>query len=113
MLFENGERLHIITRRNFEGDLRRHFFGKIIESTGSVARIEGYVFVYDPTKDEYVKRPEKRIRIFDLADGSHIVNIFPKTTVLSDVCYRVSDEGRLVVTDGRFSLDINEFGARK
>jgi len=77
-----------------------------------VARIDGFSFVYDPLKNEYTRRIDRRIRIFDLADSGHIVNILPKGTVVKDIHYKISDKGRLVVTDGVFSLDINEFGTR-
>lgn len=39
MIIERGEKVHIITRRLFESDLRRHFVGEVLDSEGSVARI--------------------------------------------------------------------------
>lgn len=110
MVVEIGEKIHIMTRRRFEQDMRRHFVGSVLTSDGSIVRMEGYTFVFDPHKDNYDKRPEKRIRIIDLSGSGHIVNIIPKETVLEKVIYNISDR-RLVVTDEKtFSLDINEFG---
>lgn len=110
MIVEIGEKIHIMARRRFEQDIRRHFVGTVLTSDGSVVRTEGYTFVFDANKDNYDKRPEERTRIFDLSDSGYVVNIIPKETVLEKVIYKLSDR-RLVVTDEKtFSLDVNEFG---
>ena len=73
--------------------------------------MEGYTFVFDANKDNFIKRPEKRTRIIDLSDSGYIVNIITKDTVLEKVIYTFTSDRRLVVTDENiFSLDINEFG---
>jgi hypothetical protein len=64
MLFEIGEKIHIMARRRFEQDIRRHFVGTVLASDGTVIRMEGYTFVFDSNKDIFIKRPEKRTRIF-------------------------------------------------
>lgn len=52
-----------------------------------------------------------RTRIFGLGDAQLIVNVIPAEADLERTSYVVRD-GRLVVTDGgKFSLDVNEFGA--
>ncbi len=33
MVLAQGEKVHVILRRNFEGDLRRHFVGEIIAAS--------------------------------------------------------------------------------
>ena len=111
MVVEVGERIHIMARRRFEQDVRRHFVGTVIASDGTVVRMEGYTFVFDAHKDNFIKRPEKRTRIFDLSDSGYIVNIIPKETELEKVIYTFTSDRRLVVTDEKsFSLDIHEFG---
>jgi len=111
MVVEIGEKIHIMARRRFEQDIRRHFVGTVVTSDGTVVRMEGYTFVFDSHKDNFIKRPEKRTRIFDLSDSGYIVNIIPKETVLEKVIYTFTSDRRLVVTDEKsFSLDINEFG---
>ena len=110
-LIEPTEKLHIITRRMFEGDLRRHFVGTVRACEGACARVQGYSFVFNPNALEYRRRPEVRTRIFGLMDAQLIVNVIPSETDLETLAYVIRD-GRLVVTDGRkFSLDVNEFGA--
>jgi hypothetical protein len=107
---EVGEKLHIITRRNFGDDLRRHFAGTVRAVDGGAMRLEGYTFVFNPTSGEYRRRPEVRTRIFPIADGQLITNVLPADTILTSLQYIKRDD-RLVITDGsKFSLDVNEFG---
>lgn len=39
MILKTGEKIHVITRRNFEGDMQRRFIGEVIEARGSLARV--------------------------------------------------------------------------
>jgi hypothetical protein len=113
MLLEPQEKIHVITRRNFEDDLRRHFVGLVVSSNEVAARIEGYVFVFDPNTNTFVRRTTKRTRIVSLTDTGNLINILPPSVNLERLIYETRD-GRLVVTDGgSFSLDINEFGRQR
>ncbi len=110
MIVEQGEKLHIITRRAFEDDLRRHFIGEVMEAEGSLVRVEGFAFILDTATNSYLRRPERRTRIICLADANNLVNVLPDHIDLDATRYEVLD-GRLVVTDGtNFKLDVNEFG---
>ena len=110
MIIEVGEKIHVITRRNFTDDLRRHFVGVVQAIAGDTVRLQGYTFVFNPNALEYRRRPELRTRIFGLADSQLIVNVLPNEVKIESFQY-VKWDGRLVVTDGSaFSLDINEFG---
>ena len=114
MLLKPGEKVHIVTRRLFESDLRRHFVGEVTETTETAVRLEGYVFVHEANSNQYAMRPERRVRIFGLADSGSIVNIIPPDVSLEDLSYQTSPQGRMVITDGKsFSLDINEFSATR
>ena len=114
MVIRAGEKVHILTRRLFTEDVRRHFVGEIKAVDGSLARVEGYVFVFDGARNDWVKRAEKRLRILSLADSGHIVKVIPPEVVLDELQYQVSSDKRLTITDGRdFSLDINEFGSQR
>jgi hypothetical protein len=55
MVIDKGEKVHIVTRRRFEGDLQRHFVGEVLEAQGAVVRIEGYAFIWDRTRNEFTK----------------------------------------------------------
>jgi hypothetical protein len=105
-----GEKLHVIIRRSFEEDIRRHFVGEVIAANGAAVRIRGHAFVFRPAQNDYVQRPDLGERIVSLVDATNIVSIIPETVELEDLAYRQSDQGRLVMTDDKsFRLDINEF----
>jgi hypothetical protein len=109
-LLKPGEKIHVITRRCFDGDLRRHFAGQVVAATESTARVQGYTFVFYPGPNEYVRRPDLRERIIALSDAGNIINVLPENVNLDELVYRPSEQNRLVVTDCKsFSLDINEF----
>jgi hypothetical protein len=114
MLLKTGNKIHVITRRQFKNDLRRHFIGEVTEFADSVVSATGYTFVFDTRLNKHVRRPEKRDRIFSLVDTGNIVNVLPDSANIEASDYNMSHEGRLVVTDGKsFSLDINEFSATR
>jgi hypothetical protein len=105
-----GDKLHIITRRLFPEDVRRHFAGEVISASEGLYEIQGYTFVFHSSANEYRKRPELRTRIYSLGDAGHIVNKLPREVDIGSLEYRVIEQ-RLVVTDSKgFLLDINEFG---
>ena len=113
MLLKAGEKVHIIERRHFNEDLRRHFFGEIIVSTGSAIRARGYVWVFDTSQGLFVKKPEPRERWIVLTDRTTI-NILPTDVDLDEINY-ANDPGKgLIVTDGKgFSLEVTEFSAKR
>lgn len=109
-----GDKVHIITRRLFAEDVRRHFAGEVTAVDGSLVRLEGYVFVLENLRNEWIRRPEKRSRVLGVADSNHIVNLIPRDVVLDELRYRLSAEKHLMVGDGQsFALDINEFGSTR
>ena len=109
MVIEVGEKVHVITRRNFKEDLRRHFAGEVTAVGNGQMRVQGYAFVFNAATLEYRRRPELRTRIFGFTDAQLIVIVLPQDVRIDKLHYHTYD-GRLVVTDGSgFSLDINEF----
>jgi hypothetical protein len=113
MIVSKGEKLHIMYRSFYEKSSRRHVIGEIVEVQGCVCRLEGFVFVYDDKKTEFVKKPEKRTTIIDVAESGIIVNVIDSSVILEKVRYRyVSEYGLIATDDADFSLDINEFGSK-
>lgn len=106
-----GEKVHVVFRRRFEGDLRRHFVGTILAVDGEVVRVEGHAFVYNTGNNEWERRPDKRNRIIPLNDADLVVNILPRDVDIETFYYALVD-GHLVATDGTYTLDINEFSAK-
>ena len=111
MVLKHGEKVHVIKRRVFVGDIRRHFIGEVIDTTESAVRLEGHAFVLDTGINQYVRRPEVRTRIVSLVDANIIINVLPPNAKIDKAVYTMGKDGRLCVTDGEtFTLDINEFG---
>jgi len=112
MVIAQGDKLHIITRRLFESDLRRHFAGIVEEVSGTLIKIRGYVFVFDESDNQFVRRDEERTRIFSVSDSGLIINIIPAESDLPRLQYEIDARGRRMLTDGKaFALNVTEFGA--
>jgi hypothetical protein len=108
MILQPGEKLFIVNLRNFDSDIRRHFFGEVDYSTEHVARVTGYAFVMN-NRNEFERKEEKRTRIFSLTDGRLVINIIPSSTIIEEIHYFLKD-GRLHISDGHdFDYDIDEF----
>jgi len=111
MILKPGEKIHVIMRRNFANDLRRHFFGEVVASAECVVAVKGHAAVYNSGKNHYEIKPETGLRIISLTDSKNIINIISRNTKIENIKYKVSADKRLIVTDGKnFILDINEFG---
>ena len=110
MLVDIGEKIHVIERRSFESDIRRHFFGEVDRVAEHAARVIGYAFIFDSGTNTYTRSNGPRHRIVPLAAPGYVINVVASDTAVEDVRYE-DRAGRLVVTDGKdLALDINEFG---
>jgi hypothetical protein len=105
-----GEKIHVIHRRRFEKDLRRHFVGTAEAVEDGVVRATGYVFVVDDlNKHLFMRRPDRRTKLIPLSSGDVIVNVLPTNVDVERVHYDVDDR-RLWVTDGNgWKMDVKEF----
>ncbi len=113
MILEQGEKVHIVERRYFTDDVRRHLVGEVIKCTEQAIRLEGYVWVFDIGNGRFVRKPERRERIVCLGDRLTI-NVLPLEVDLETVKYVADPQRGLVVTDERsFSLEITEFGVMR
>lgn len=110
MIVEKEEKVFVIVRPSFPGDLRRHFVGVVDRCTEQSVRITGYAFVRTHSA-EFVRKPERRTRIFSLVDAKCVVNVLPEETEIRKVRYELL-EGCLVLTDGKaLTFNIDEFRA--
>lgn len=108
MILRPGEKIHVIHRRFFEKEARRHFIGTVDQYEMGVARVTGYVYTVDRAQFKFVKRPEKRTRIISLSSGDLLVNIIPDNVDLEIVTYK-QEKKALRVTDGKsWHLDLSE-----
>jgi hypothetical protein len=114
MLISEGEKIHVIARRNFDNDVRRHFVGEVRSVGAAAMRVEGYTFIFDQVNNYYIRQPDKRIRIIALADSGNIITVIPRDINLDALIYRHTQDNRVVMTDGSdYCLDINEFGPNR
>lgn len=113
-MLKPGEIVHIITRRLFEGDLRRHFVGDVLDCDNALLRVKGNLFVLDQGINEFVKMASVRERIFSLHDNGLIINVLPSGLDIDLLTYDDDHQGHLALTDGKeFRLEINEFSSRR
>ena len=111
IVLEHGEKVLVIARRWFPGDLRRHFAGIVERCAQGAVRVRGYAFVHDATKGGFVKRKSQRTRVFPL-DNHIIVLVLPYDVDIGALRYDAAEDAALVVTDGRHvRIDISEFKA--
>jgi len=109
MTLQVGEKIHIIERRYFKEDLRRHFVGEITQVGQSTFRCLGYVWIFDSSKTTFVRKDQKRERVFLPTDRT-VINIIPSEVDLEKIIYVNQLEKGMVVSDQEnFILDINEF----
>ena len=114
MVIKVGEKVHVITRRLFETDLRRQFAGQVTEVSESVMRVKGYVFVFDESLNDFVRQDDLRERLFGIGNAGLAINLLPVNADLELIGYTADENGQRVLTDGEtFSLDISEFGPRR
>jgi len=107
-ILKPGEKVHIIEKRFFKEDTRRHFVGEIVQCTESNIRVRGYVWACEALKG-FNKKPEIRERIFSLHEGL-IINIVPPEVNLEELKYvNILHKGLFVIDGKNFSLDITEF----
>ncbi len=114
MLLDEGEIIHVIERRMFETDIRRHFLGQVKRVTETGVRVEGYPFVFDNSSARFERKQNRRIRIISLVNERNLINVLPSETDIEAIEYIFTSDNRLVVTDGKnFELSVNEFTAMR
>lgn len=113
MIVEVGEKIHVVYRSLYEKSTRRHFVGTIVAAQEALCRVDGYAFIYDDKKTEFVKKSGLRTTIIDLAESGYVVNIIDPGVNLDEVHYRYMPGDGLMATDRKdFFLNINEFGSK-
>jgi hypothetical protein len=112
MVLQNGEKVHIIHRRQFEKDPHRHFIGVVDAYENGIARVTGNIFTVDMVKFSFFRRPEQRTRIIGLGSGEVLVNVLPPSVDLAKIIYK-QEKKSVRVTDGSdWYLDISDLAWR-
>ena len=73
MFLESGEKVHVIERRLFESDVRRHFVGEVTATDVMAMRVAGYVFVHDTTSSTWIRGSEFRRRIIPIGSSGFVI----------------------------------------
>jgi len=114
MILSKGEKVFLITRRSFPGDLRRHFVGEILEVTDSAIRVQGFAFIFDETTSQFIRRDDIRIRIFSMLDAGIVINILPEEVNIEDVHYKIDEKNHRVISDDKLiSMNVSEFALNR
>jgi hypothetical protein len=100
MTIEEGEKVHIASRRLFPTDIKRHFAGRVEAVEGDSMRVTGHAFIYHSETRKFEKKPNVRTRVFSLIDARLVINILPKDADVGQIKY--------VVKDARLALEISE-----
>jgi hypothetical protein len=107
-IISTGEKVHVIHRQFFQGDVRRHFVGTVEACDGSLVRLKGYLFAADTKLNKFVKQGILRTRIISLASESLLINVLPKEVNVERITYNYTSGGQVTVTDGGdWHLDIS------
>jgi hypothetical protein len=108
-VFKIGEKIHVVEKRMFADDVRRHFIGEIIASSENAIRLKGYVWVYNSTQAKFFRRQELRERILILGDRL-IINIIPKDSDIKEFVYNTDNTKKMFITNNKgYSLELSEF----
>jgi hypothetical protein len=107
-LLEPGERIHVIERRAFDGDVRRHFVGEVEMADESAVRAVGYTFVCNTMTGNFDRREPARTRIIPLTSAGLVVYVIPREIDVRAVRYEWAS-GRLVVRAGSWEVFLDEF----
>ncbi len=111
MILLKGEKIHVVHRRRFEKDLRKHFIGEVEAYENGLVRAVGHVFVIEDQKENmFRKKSEPRTRIISLTAGDVFVNVIPPTIELDKIRYESKGRDTRVTDGSDWYLDIKEFG---
>jgi hypothetical protein len=109
-----GDRIHVTLRRLFDEEPRRHFSGVVQAATDSLAKIDGWPWLFDSSRNVFIRSDERRVRLVSLVDASNVIHVLPADVDPEKLKYEVLQGGRYAITDGgSFRMDVNEFGPRR
>ena len=108
-----GEVIHARMRPRFADDVRRAFIGIVRAYQDGVARVEGKTWVFNAREGVYVPKATARVRLIPISSGEFTVNVLPRTTQIEKVRYVLSEDRRLILTDGAsLKMDVSEYRQR-
>lgn len=112
-MLEPGEKVHVIERRTFEHDVRRHFVGEVERATDAVARATGYTFVANMMTGVFERREPPRTRIIPLAATGLVVYVIPEDVDIKSIRYEWTAGNKLLVRGGSWEVVLDEFAVSR
>lgn len=112
-LLNAGEKVHVIERRMFDGDARRHFVGEVEAASDTAVRVTGYTFVCNPMTGSFDRREPARTRIIPLGASGVVVYVIPEQIEIEAVRYEWGMGNRLVVRAGPWEVYLDEFASAR
>ena len=108
MILKTGDKVLIVHRRLYETDRARFFAGAVEEYDHGVARVTGYTFVRETLDGQFIRKEERRTKIFSIASGTLIVYQIRDAFVVDESRIEVR-ESKMVLSDGRgFEMNLSE-----
>ena len=112
MILQVGEKVHVLVRRRFETDVRRQLVGEVLAVNESLVRLRSFTFSFEPAFNLYTRSESAREQLVSLVDGGNLVTILPGDADLERLEFRL-DGNRTMLTDGAFSIELEESQGRR
>lgn len=110
MLLKRGDKVHVLIRRRFEKDIRRHMIGLVEDTSENSILVEGRKAIYNGATANYSILEDTTLQVVPIIDSGIILTVMPEEVELGDLYYETSP-GSTVLTDGKnYRLRINEVG---
>lgn len=107
-VISEGDRIAVIDRRLFRDDNTRIFVGVVEQESEGAIRARGYVYHLSPYEVAGMeRRGDERVRLLSLAAGD-IVYLLPRGQDISSLQLKRSPKS-LMLTDGKFAMDLSDF----
>jgi hypothetical protein len=104
-----GEKVHYMRRRLFKEAPKRHVIGQVIANESNVLRVRSILFIGNQMTGQYVRLGDFEERFVSLLDSLTLVTILsPEFDIANGNV--VVEKGRVVITDGRHRLQVDQPG---
>ena len=108
-ILNQEDKLLIVHRRLFEGDVSRYFIGEVDASNDILVQVTGYTWVNSALKTSFFKKEEARTKIFSLSSGTFIVYKLKRDLDMKSIEITVKDDTRTILQDKNGEvMDITE-----
>lgn len=104
-----GEKLHVVERRKFEADLRRHFVGEVDYCSDYHLRATGNLYVFNGSTGLFERIEPVRTRLF-ANDNNIVITVLPTEFDLTTALYKRVRNEMLFCDASGFTMELGDFG---